>query len=171
MVVFQLTTQDFPHFSTCQSKIKHCKVKTKSVRKKCTTLDSGNVTSEKKPSIISRNSASTNQNMFKSVYTSAIIAAAFLSVIHAASTKPDKDRSQALSKAHFEFSLNLYRGLANSIDPGEGFVYSPYCINLALSMLFLGTRSASETSNQFRRVLGYEGISYVDVHTAFKVRI
>ena len=108
--------------------------------------------------------------MYKSIYTSAIIAAAFLSVIHAASTKPDKDRSQALSKAHFEFSLNLYRGLANSIDPGEGFVYSPYCINLALSMLFLGTRSASETSNQFRRVLGYEGISYVDVHTAFKVR-
>ena len=80
-----------------------------------------------------------------------------------------KNRSQALSKSHFQFSLALYRGLADTLDEGDNFVYSPYCVNLALSMMFLGTRSASPTSNQFRQVLGYEGMSYVDVHTAFKV--
>ena len=84
-------------------------------------------------------------------------------------TAAAKNRSQALSKSHFQFSLALYRGLTDTLDEGDNFVYSPYCVNLALSMMFLGTRSASPTSNQFRQVLGYEGMSYVDVHTAFKV--
>ena len=113
-------------------------------------------------------------------YLPAAAAFAVLSVIclqschgRAMDEKSDKERSQALSKSHFEFSLNLFRELtlASSSEEDVNFVFSPYCVNLALSMMFLGTRSASPTSNQFRKVLGYEGISYVDVHKAFKVGI
>ena len=89
-------------------------------------------------------------------------------------------RGQKLSQSHFEFSLSLYRailetkpsigGQTNSFSTNKdhNLVYSPYLVNSAMALLFLGTSSSSNTSKQFRRVLGYRNISYVDVHNAFK---
>ena len=88
--------------------------------------------------------------------------------------------TQKLSKAHFEFSLNLYKDLVRS-KTGDGptnnntsssrsanLVYSPYSVNSVLSMIFLGTSSSSNSSLQLRALLRYDDISYVDVHNAFK---
>ena len=90
-----------------------------------------------------------------------------VSVIHATASN---QRGQTLSKSHFEFSLNLYQALLvdSKQNNDDNMIFSPYSINMVLSMLFLGTRSSSTTSSQFRQVLKYEDISYVDVHTAFK---
>ena len=90
-------------------------------------------------------------------------------------------RGQRLSQSHFEFSLLLYRAMlqanpsntssiqSNSfVNIKDNLVYSPYLVNSAMALLFLGTSSASNTSKQFRSVLNYENISYVNVHNAFK---
>ena len=79
------------------------------------------------------------------------------------------------------FSLLLYRAILESNPSNtssvqsnsftnikDNLVYSPYLVNSAMALLFLGTSSASNTSKQFRSVLNYENISYVDVHNAFK---
>ena len=82
---------------------------------------------------------------------------------------------QKLSRAHFEFSLNLYGELVGGLDSaaadgGEGanLVYSPYSVQSVLSMLFLGTSSSSGSSRQLRSALKYDNISYVDVHNGFR---
>ena len=59
------------------------------------------------------------------------------------------DKSQALSKAHFEFSLDLYKTLLVNFE-NNNLIVSPYSINLLLSMLFLGTSSSSNSSRQLR---------------------
>lgn len=76
--------------------------------------------------------------------------------------------AQKLSRAHFEFSLSLYKQLLSENDDNANLVFSPYSVNTVLSMLFLGTSSASDSSSQLRSVLGYDNLSYVDVHRAFK---
>ena len=81
--------------------------------------------------------------------------------------------AQRLSRAHFEFSLNLYGELVDGLDSdggGEGanLVYSPYSVQSVLSMLFLGTSSSSGSSRQLRSALKYDNISYVDVHSGFR---
>ena len=80
--------------------------------------------------------------------------------------------AQRLSRAHFEFSLNLYGELVNELDSeqGEGanLVYSPYSVQSVLSMLFLGTSSSSGSSRQLRSALKYDNISYVDVHSGMR---
>ncbi len=107
----------------------------------------------------------------------------------ASTTKPGL--VQKLSKAHFEFSLELYRelvrqGEAREDDDGGGgvgggvggvggaggghsgnLVCSPYSVYSVLSMLFLGTSSLSESSRQLRAALHFNDVSYVDAHTAF----
>lgn len=82
----------------------------------------------------------------------------------------DNKLTQKLSKAHFEFSLNLYKELVADMGDGgdNNLVYSPYSVNSVLSMIFLGTSSSSNSSMQLRSLLRYDGISYVDVHNAFK---
>ena len=45
---------------------------------------------------------------------------------------------------------------------------SPYSLNLALSMLFLGTTSLTSSSSQLRSLMHFDGISYVDIHNQFK---
>jgi len=77
------------------------------------------------------------------------------------------DKAQVLSKAHFEFSLDLYRTLEPNQSSGNLMV-SPYSVNLALSMLFLGTSSSSNSSRQLRSIMHFDDISYVDVHNQFK---
>ena len=77
------------------------------------------------------------------------------------------DKAQAISKAHFEFSLDLYKSLL--ADQGEAnMVISPYSLHLSLSMLFLGTTSSSNSSRQLRSMMRFDGISYVDIHNEFK---
>ena len=90
-------------------------------------------------------------------------------------------RGQRLSQSHFEFSLLLYRAILETkasnisgiqsstyVNNENNLVYSPYLVNSAMALLFLGTSSSSNTSKQFRNVLGYRDISYVDVHNSFK---
>jgi len=117
------------------------------------------------------------------IFATAIVIISVITPIESASIGgggggANSERGQALSKSHFEFSLNLYRSLAgkegaaaaagkDEVDGGN-LVFSPYSVNMVLSLLFLGTRSSSSTSSQFRQVLKYENMSYVDVHTAFK---
>ena len=69
-----------------------------------------------------------------------------------------------LSEAHFEFSIDLYRQIANH-EVGN-IVMSPQNINLGLAMLFLGTTSNTSSSTELRRALHYENMSYVDIHKA-----
>eukprot|EP00095_Tigriopus_kingsejongensis_P008549 maker-scaffold989_size72935-snap-gene-0.9 protein:Tk08549 transcript:maker-scaffold989_size72935-snap-gene-0.9-mRNA-1 annotation:"hypothetical protein DAPPUDRAFT_51792" len=78
--------------------------------------------------------------------------------------------SQKLSRAHFQFSVDLFKSLLKDEDMSgnNNLVFSPYSVNSLLSMLFLGTSSSSKSSEQLREVLHYENISYVDVHNAFK---
>ena len=79
------------------------------------------------------------------------------------------DKSEALSKAHFEFSLNIYKTLLKDQEGNTGnLVISPYSLNVALSMLFLGTSSSSNSSRQLRSLMHFDGISYVDIHNEFK---
>lgn len=85
------------------------------------------------------------------------------------------DVAQRLSKAHFEFSLALYKELLNTASTSGrhesaagNLAYSPFSVNVVLSMIFLGTSSASSSSKQLRSVMKYDNISYVDVHSAFK---
>ena len=104
----------------------------------------------------------------------------FIPSLNAVSSSSTK-RGQRLSQSHFEFSLLLYRAILQSkpsnnsgiqsnsfVNNEDNLVYSPYLVNSAMALLFLGTSSASNTSKQFRNVLGYGDISYVDVHNAFK---
>ena len=95
--------------------------------------------------------------------------------------------AQKLSKAHFEFTLDLYRELARACPPprpppkhaapGEAkeeaeeevgnLLCSPFSLYSTLSMLFLGTSSSSDSSRQLRAALHFNSVSYVDAHTAF----
>lgn len=76
---------------------------------------------------------------------------------------------QQLSRSHFEFSLELYKTVNTMSEGGtENLVFSPFSVNSVLSMLFLGTGSASTSSAQLRSVLHYDNMSYVNVHKAFK---
>ncbi len=76
--------------------------------------------------------------------------------------------AQKLSRAHFEFSLDLYKALVADLDPEENLSCSPYSVNVVLAMLFLGTSSSSDSSAQLRTALHFDNISYVSVHHAFK---
>ena len=78
------------------------------------------------------------------------------------------DKSEAVSKAHFEFSLDIYQTLLKQQEIKENFVISPYTLNIALSMLFMGTSSSSNSSRQLRSLMHFDGISYVDIHNQFK---
>ena len=105
----------------------------------------------------------------------------FLTKVTCAVSSSSTKRGQRLSQSHFEFSLLLYRAILNLdtsssvgiqkssyVHNEDNLVYSPYLVNSAMALLFLGTSSSSNTSRQFRDVLGYGSISYVDVHNAFK---
>ena len=84
-------------------------------------------------------------------------------------TLASDDKSEALSKAHFEFSLDIYKTLLKEQEGNTGnLVISPYSLNVALSMLFLGTASSSNSSRQLRSLMHFDGISYVDIHNEFK---
>ena len=69
-----------------------------------------------------------------------------------------------LSEAHFEFSIDLYRQIADRED--GNIVISAQNINLGLAMLFLGTTANTSSSTELRRALHYENMSYVDIHKA-----
>ena len=69
-----------------------------------------------------------------------------------------------LSEAHFEFSIDLYRQIAERED--GNIVISAQNINLGLAMLFLGTTANTSSSTELRRALHYENMSYVDIHKA-----
>lgn len=85
-----------------------------------------------------------------------------------ANTVQGSNLSQKLSKAHFEFSLRLYSELVKTGSTGDNVVFSPSSVNAVLAMLFLGTSSSSSSSLQLRGAMGYNNISYVDVHNTFK---
>ena len=92
-----------------------------------------------------------------------------------ASAAATANLAQRLSRAHFEFSLDLYGELVEGLEEeaaagGEGanLVYSPYSVQSVLSMLFLGTSSSSGSSRQLRSALKYDNISYVDVHSGMR---
>ena len=92
----------------------------------------------------------------------------FLFVITVTNANNKKDiKSEAISKAHFEFSLDLYKTLMVN-NRTDNLVVSPYSINLVLSMLFLGTIDVSNTSRQLRSIMHLKGASYVDIHNGFK---
>ncbi|KAG8234909.1 hypothetical protein J437_LFUL013386 [Ladona fulva] len=76
---------------------------------------------------------------------------------------------QRLSRAHFEFTLDLYRHLMDEPGGRENVIFSPYSITTVLSMLFLGAGANSNTSRQLREVLHYNNLSYSEVHNAFKL--
>lgn len=78
-----------------------------------------------------------------------------------------KAQAQAVSKAHFEFGLDLYKSLL-SIQEVDNVLISPYTINTLLSMLFMGTLHSSNSSMQLRSLMHFNGISYVDIHNQFK---
>ncbi|CAG0894643.1 unnamed protein product [Cyprideis torosa] len=82
---------------------------------------------------------------------------------------------QQLSRAHFEFALDVYKALAASSEslPGErdapsNILFSPFSLATVLSMLFLGAGSSSQTAIQLRKTLHYREISYATVHRAFR---
>ena len=89
-----------------------------------------------------------------------------ITVTNANNNKKDI-KSEAISKAHFEFSLDLYKTLMVN-NRTDNLVVSPYSINLVLSMLFLGTIDVSNTSRQLRSIMHLKGASYVDIHNGFK---
>jgi len=95
--------------------------------------------------------------------TVAIVLATFADVVTAESI------GQRLSKAHLAFSLDFYKQLASTEGhPRGNLVYSPYSINMVLSMLFMGTSSSTDSSTQLRSALHLDALSYVDAHKAFK---
>jgi serpin B len=96
-----------------------------------------------------------------------LISAAILAAAWTPSWVSAANLAQTLSRAHFEFSLDLYEQLIVGIDDSN-LIYSPYSVQSVLSMVFLGTSSSSASSRQLRRALKYDNISYVDVHNAFK---
>ena len=107
------------------------------------------------------------------------LAACLLTLLSLVTAKSAESKNtQKLSRAHFAFSLDLYKQLVDSITDGDSedvnaavgknLVYSPFSVNSVLSMLFLGTRSATNSSQQLRASLHLNGMSYVDVHNAFK---
>lgn len=79
----------------------------------------------------------------------------------------DKAQAQAVSKAHFEFGLDLYKSL-NHTSVDQNVLISPYSINTLLAMLFMGTLHSSNSSMQLRSLMHFNGISYVDIHNQFK---
>ncbi|CAB3369776.1 Hypothetical predicted protein [Cloeon dipterum] len=76
---------------------------------------------------------------------------------------------QRLSRAHFEFTLDLYRHLMEAPGGRDNVLFSPYSIYNVLSMLFLGAGASSDTSRQLRQALHYTNMSYAEVHNAFKL--
>ena len=92
----------------------------------------------------------------------------FLFVITVTNANKKDIKSEAISKAHFEFSLDLYKSLVLENDRTNNLAVSPYSINLVLSMLFLGTIDVSNTSRQLRSIMHLKGASYVDIHNGFK---
>ncbi|XP_037077805.1 leukocyte elastase inhibitor-like [Pollicipes pollicipes] len=79
------------------------------------------------------------------------------------------DLLQLLSRAHFDFTLNMYGTLANVTDDRQqNLLISPYSVFSLLSMLFLGAGSESLSSAQLRAVLRFHNISYASVQRAFK---
>ena len=71
-----------------------------------------------------------------------------------------------LSEAHFEFSIELYHTVAKS-KPGN-IVISAQNVNTGLAMLFLGSTSNTSSSQELRRTLNYENMSYVDIHKSHR---
>ena len=92
----------------------------------------------------------------------------FLFVITVTNANNKDIKSEAISKAHFEFSLDLYKTLVLENNRTNNLAVSPYSINLVLSMLFLGTIDVSNTSRQLRAIMHLKGASYVDIHNGFK---
>ena len=92
----------------------------------------------------------------------------FLFVITVTNANKKDIKSEAISKAHFEFSLDLYKTLVLENNRTDNLVVSPYSVNLVLSMLFLGTIDVSNTSRQLRSIMHLKGASYVDIHNGFK---
>jgi len=71
-----------------------------------------------------------------------------------------------LSEAHFEFSIDLYHEVAKS--KSGNIVISAQNVNMALAMLFLGSTSNTSSSQELRRTLKYENMSYVDIHKSHR---
>lgn len=75
---------------------------------------------------------------------------------------------QRLSRAHFQFTLDLYRNLLDEPGGRHNIVFSPYSITNVLSKLFLGAGTNSNTSRQLRHVLHYDDLTSYEVHSAFR---
>ena len=94
-----------------------------------------------------------------------LIPALFLILLPSAHGVSNKNLKY-LSEAHFEFSIDLYRQLAQNKE--GNIVISAQNINLGLAMVFLGTTANSSSSVELRRALHYENMSYVDIHKAHR---
>ena len=94
-----------------------------------------------------------------------LLAALFLIMLPSAHGVSNKNLKY-LSEAHFEFSIDLYRQLAQNKE--GNIVISAQNINLGLAMVFLGTTANSSSSVELRRALHYENMSYVDIHKAHR---
>ncbi|CAG0921675.1 unnamed protein product [Notodromas monacha] len=76
---------------------------------------------------------------------------------------------QKLSRAHFDFTLELYSLLVGDSGDSRGnLLLSPYSLTSVLSMLYLGAGARSNTSLQLRNGLSYHNLSYSEVHRGFR---
>ena len=91
----------------------------------------------------------------------------FISSVGQVSAGSVSRNGRKLSRSHFQFSVDLYRHLAQD-HVGRNVVFSPYTVDAVLSMLFLGTSSSSNSSRLLRQSLHFDNISYVEVHKSFK---
>ncbi|KAK2713524.1 hypothetical protein QYM36_009411, partial [Artemia franciscana] len=73
---------------------------------------------------------------------------------------------QRLSKAQFEFSVNLYSQLAKQSK--ENICFSPYSLASLLTMLYFGAEDNSRTEDQLKNVLNLNGLSQFEISNTTK---
>lgn len=86
---------------------------------------------------------------------------------------------QRFSRSHFSFSLDLYSALAGQ-DPAKNqdgienemlsnnLLFSPYCVSVALAIMFLGAGAGSSTALELRSALHLNNFSFSDVHDSYQ---
>lgn len=86
---------------------------------------------------------------------------------------------QRFSRSHFSFSLDLYSALARQ-DPAKNqdgienetvsnnLLFSPYCVSVALAIMFLGAGAGSSTALELRSALHLNNFSFSDVHDSYQ---
>ena len=110
---------------------------------------------------------SLNANKSETVSTFFVVIVAFMVLIEISSTEANSEKNlRYLSERHFEFAIELYREMAKSRS--GNLVISAHSVNVGLAMLFLGTTANTTSSQELRRTLNYENISYVNVHKSNK---